>query len=152
MRFHARFYGAEDSVVRGGHGAHYCWVQLHGCSLVIVVICCCWLFWLCCLCRSMCTVFLRRSGWSQHTYLTFGGEIIFRVNAWRETSFAFFLVCCVPSKRGERFCNHRQPWMITLTAIHNHEEHLHTSNGSHLPLSPRISSTNNSKSSNQCKY
>jgi hypothetical protein len=27
--FHARFDGGEDSVVRGGHGAHYCWVELH---------------------------------------------------------------------------------------------------------------------------
>mmetsp|Transcript_4917 Transcript_4917/g.11028 ORF Transcript_4917/g.11028 Transcript_4917/m.11028 type:complete len:420 (-) Transcript_4917:93-1352(-) len=28
--FHARFDGGQHSEVGGGHGAHYCWVQLHG--------------------------------------------------------------------------------------------------------------------------
>ena len=31
MGLHSCFDGGEDTKVRGGHGAHYCWIELHCC-------------------------------------------------------------------------------------------------------------------------
>ena len=38
MIFHTRFYGGEDTKVLFVHCTHYCWIELHGCIYLVVVL------------------------------------------------------------------------------------------------------------------
>ena len=35
---HARFDCGEDAEVGGGHGAHYCWIELHGQVVILLLL------------------------------------------------------------------------------------------------------------------